>query len=342
MMFKNKGFNKKTIFPNRDAKKFYSYQISHKTLWFSSLERLKNKKDVFFLVTGTTGAGKSTIVGKLNFNFAEKEKNFILNNGENMFVPERHFIVDGDEIAFKMITEQGSSLWYDEAREGANRQSWFDKVNKAIKQRKNTNRKLFNIYWFVMPLETEFDPKLASHLTAWIWIRRGVGEVYCANNQRKGGKGLNIDEIIKREEKYLRENPHRTRVPPIIHPEYVGRIFFGKFTKKEEKKYNELVRIKSGTGKLTEEELEKFGLQTQKTNEQIIEEVVKKIINEEITNKIEAWEKLRDLDLSDEKKIKLLNFYLKLFDMETFNKVFEKKSKKMVNVIEQLKKNDKN
>lgn len=334
----NNGYSRKTVYYNRDAKKFYSYKISYAALWKALIARLKQNKDSFILITGITGSGKSSLVGKMNFKFAEKEPNFILNNGDTMFIPEKHFIVDGDEFAYKMITEQGSSLWYDEAREGSNRQAWYDKVNKAIKQRKNTNRKLFNTYWFCMPLETEFDPKLAAHLTMWIWVRRGVGEVYVANNQRKGGKGLNIEEILKREEKYLKENPKRTRIPPVIHPEYVGRIFFAKFTKEEEKKYNELVKLKSATGKLTEEEMEKFGLESQKTDEQIVEGIVKKIKKGEIEDKMTAWEELKETNLTDEKKVKLLNFYLKLFDMGTFNSVFKQKKNKLGNIAELLRK----
>jgi energy-coupling factor transporter ATP-binding protein EcfA2 len=341
--FKNDNYKTKTIFPNRDAKRFFSYQISHKILWKAIIERLKLRRDAFILITGKTGNGKSTITGKINFRFAELEDNFILQNGEKMFIPERHFITDGDEFAYKMITEQGSSLWYDEAREGSNRQAWYDKVNKAIKQRKNTNRKLFNVYWFCMPLETEFDPKLAAHLTCWIWVKKrtnkgAICEVYIANNERKGGRGLDIDAIIKREEKWLRENPKRTIVNPTIHPEYCGRLLFSSFTKEEEKRYNELVKMKSGTGKLTDEELEKFGLQSEKTNEEIVEDVVKKIVKGEINNKIVAWESLKDLDITDEKKKKMLDFYLNLFDMGTFNKVFDEKKKKMSNIVEQLKK----
>lgn len=338
MFIRNKGYKIKTIFPNRDAKKFYNYKISYKVLWRSLLERLRYAKDGFILITGVIGSGKSTLIGKINFQYAEKELNFILNNGMNMFIPEKHYITDSDEFAVKMITEQGSSLWYDEAREGSNRQSWYDKINKAIKKRKNVNRKLFNIYWLCMPLETEFDPKLAAHLTMWIWVRRGVGEVYIANNQRKGGRGLNIDEILKREEVYLKENPHRTTVPPIIHKEYVGRIFFSKFSKEEDKKYNELVRIKSATGKLTEEEMEKFGIEVKKSPEEVIENVSKRIKTGEISDKMTAWEELKILDITAEKKIKLLNFHLGLLDMGTFNKVFNNKKKELSNLANKLKK----
>jgi len=336
----NKSYQHKTIFYNRDAKKFYGYNITYKAMWKALIGRLKIEKDGFVLITGVIGGGKSSLVGKMNFRHAEIEPNFILNNNENMFIPEKHFIVDGDEFAYKMITESGSSLWYDEARAGSNRQGWYDKVNKAIKQRKNTNRKLFNIYWFCMPLETEFDPKLAAHLTMWIWVRRGVGEVYVANNKRKGGKGLNIEEILKREEKWLKENPKKNIIPPVIHQEYIGRIFFAKFTKEEQKKYNELVKVKSATGKLTDEEMEKFGLESQKSPEQIIEGVVKKIATGKISDKMTAWDSLKDIDIPDKKKIEHLNFYLNLLDMGTFNKVFQKKAQKMNSIASQLKRKD--
>jgi energy-coupling factor transporter ATP-binding protein EcfA2 len=332
----------KTIFPNREAKNFNNFQISYKLLWKAITERLKLRRDAFILITGKTGNGKSTIVGKLNFRHAEKEPNFILNNGDMMFNAEKHFIIDGDEFAYKMITEQGSSLWYDEARAGSNRQAWYDKVNKAIKQRKNTNRKLFNVYWFCMPLETEFDPKLAAHLTAWIWVKKrknksAVCEVYVANNTRKGGRGLDIEAIIKREEKWLKENPKKTTINPTIHPEYCGRLIFAAFTKDEEKRYNELVKMKSATGKLTDEELEKFGIESSKTNEELAEGIAKKIAKGDILDKIGAWEAMKSMDVPDKKKMELVSFYLKLFDLGTFNKVFDTKKNKLSSIAEQLK-----
>jgi len=333
----------KTVYPNRDAKKFSNFQISYKLFWKAILDRLKLKRDAFILITGKTGNGKSTIVGKLNFRHAEKEPNFILNNGEMMFNPEKHFIIDGDEFAYKMITEQGSSLWYDEARAGSNRQGWYDKVNKAIKQRKNTNRKLFNVYWFCMPLETEFDPKLAAHLTAWIWVKKrttkgAICEVYVANNQLKGGRGLDIEAIIKREERWLKENPKKNTINPTIHPEYVGRMLFASFTKDEDKKYRELVKLKSATGKLTEEELEKFGIEKTKTDDEVAEDIAKKIAKGTIDNKMDAWEAMKALNVPDKKKIDMVSFYLKLFDLGTFNGVFNTKKNKLSNIAEQLKK----
>lgn len=374
----------KTIYPNRDAIKFYSYVTTYKTLWRAFKERLIIEKDVFILISGTTGSGKSTLAGKINFRHALNEVNFIKypkeageynekireldeknkNNKElfeeskiteeeynneisnikrdkkqlikeysdkMMFIPEKHFIVDEDEFAVKMITEQGSVIWYDEAREGVNRQDWYNKINKAIKKRKNTNRKNFNVCFIIMPLEVELDPKLEGHLTAWIWVRRGIGEIYVPNTQRKGGRGLNIQSIIKREEKYLNENPKRTISPPIIHPEYVGRIAFGKFNKNEDKMYKYLVDKKQAIGKLTDEEKEKYGIENKRDPETIITDVISQI-GKEIKDKKTLWEKLKEIEESQDKKIKTLNFYLKLNGFSTFDKLFSKSKVKQIEV----------
>jgi energy-coupling factor transporter ATP-binding protein EcfA2 len=157
-------FRKKTIFPHRYSKIFYDYWWSKTALWNSFLERLKLEKDVMVLVTGDTGSGKSHFVGNLCFNFGEKEDNFILNDGTKMFNANENFIISPEEFAYKMITKEGQVLWGDEFRRGANRRDWYSPINKAILDRKNTNRKLFNIYFLCMPFESEFDPKLAGHL----------------------------------------------------------------------------------------------------------------------------------------------------------------------------------
>ena len=110
MAFYPNKFKVRTIYPNLDAKKFYSFRITYGTLWKSLLSRLEIQKDAFILITGTTGSGKSTISAKMNFRYAEIEPNSMKNDKEMMFIPEKHFIVDGDEFAYKMITETGSSL----------------------------------------------------------------------------------------------------------------------------------------------------------------------------------------------------------------------------------------
>lgn len=320
-----KNFHKKTIFPSRTSKMFYDFWWSQTALWNALLGRLKIEKDCFILISGDTGSGKSHFVGTMCFKHAEKEDNFILNDGSKMFIPEENFIISPEEFAYKMITKEGQVFWGDEFRRGANRRDWYSPINKAILDRKNTNRKLFNIYFLCMPLETEFDPKLASHLHMWIWIRRGVGEIYVKRSGVKGGKGLNIQDILDREAKWLKENPKKTFVPPIIHPEYCGRIAFSKLTAELERRYKKLVESKKATGELTDEEKIKYGIKIEKSPKQIIMESIEKIKSGEIKSKMELWNNLEEIKETDEKKVKLLNFYLKLEGWDNFNKLFDKK-----------------
>jgi len=336
MVFKHRT---RTVFDSRESKIFKDFWISHAALWKALKNRLENQKDGFVLVTGGTGDGKSHLVGNLCFKLAMPEDNFILKDGSKMFVPEEDYVIDPEEFAYKMVTSSGKVLWGDEFLKSSNRQNWYDPINKAIIERKNTNRKLMNIYFVIQPLETQFSPKLASHLTLWIWVKkRKVAEVYCRVSGRKGGKGLDIDSIIKREEKYRSENPKTNFVPPSIHPEYLGRISWGPLTKNLEKRYNELVKMKSATGKLTDEEKEKYDKFKVKSEEELIEEAVERVAEGKITNKAQLWENLSDLELTTEKKIKLLNFYLGLKSLGTFNKMVVPKKNSLLEIAKKLQK----
>lgn len=326
-------FSKKTILPHKYSKMFYDFWWSKTALWNSFLERLKTEKDVMVLITGDTGSGKSHFVGNMCFNFGEREDNFILNDGTKMFNADENFIISPEEFAYKMITKEGQVLWGDEFRRGANRRDWYSPINKAILDRKNTNRKLFNIYFLCMPFESEFDPKLAGHLHMWIWIRRGVGEIYVKRSGIKGGKGLDITEILEREQKYLKENPKKTFVPPIIHPEYCGRIAFAKLTAGLKRRYDELVKVKKATGEMTDEEKKKYGVEVTKNPKQMINEIINKIKSGEIKDKRAVWNALEEIpEITDDKKLKMLNFYLKLEGWDTFNKLFDKKKLQQIEV----------
>ena len=328
----HRGFSKKTIFPHRYSRIFHDYWWTQTALWKALTDRLKIEKDSMVLVTGDTGSGKSHFVGTMCFKHAERENNFILNDGTKMFNAEENFIISPEEFAYKMITKQGEVLWGDEFRRGANRRDWYSPINKAILDRKNSNRKLFNIYFLCMPFEIEFDPKLAGHLHMWLWVRRGVVEVYVKKSGIKGGRGLDIKEILDREAKWIKENPKKTMVPPIIHPEYCGRIAFNKLTAGLERRYKKLVEEKKATGELSDEEKVKYGIEIVKTPKQIVSEIIEKIKKGEIKDRVQIWDIMDSVNETDEKKIKTLNFYLKLAGFDNFNKLFDKEKLKQVEV----------
>ena len=114
-----------------------------------------------------------------------------------------------------------------------------------------------------------------------------------------------------------------TSVEQRDHPEYCGRIAFSKLSKKNKAKYDELVNIKQAVGDLTEEEKEKYGEYSVKSEEEIIAEAIEKIKKGEIQDKKTLWEEMDKLDLDHDKKIKKLNFFLQLNDLPTISKLFK-------------------
>lgn len=327
------NYRKKTIFSHRYSKIFQNYWISQTALWEAMLQRLKNQLDVLIIVTGDTGTGKSNMVGNICFKHGETTDNFVMNDGSKMFIPEEDFIIDPDEFSVKMITKSGNVLWVDEARDGISRRNWASNINKTIISRKNKNRKLRKIVFLLLPYEAEIDPQMAKHATLWIWVKsRGVCEVYCKRSGVKGGSGLNIQSILEREDKFFKENPKSTIVYPTIHPEFVGRMKFGKLTINLDKKYQELIEKKKATGELSDEEKIKYGIEIIKEPKDIVIDCIEKIKNGEITDKKTLWEKLSEVSLEDDKKVKLLNFYLKLEGWSGFNKLFDKSKLKQSEV----------
>lgn len=329
----NNSYRKKTIFPHRYSKMFYDYWISKSALWSAMLKRLENEKDVLVIVTGDTGTGKSHMIGNLCFKQGEETDNFVMNDGSKMFIPEEDFIIDPDEFAVKMITKAGNVLWVDEARDGVSRRNWASNINKTIISRKNKNRKLRKIVFLLLPYEAEIDPQMAKHATLWMWVKQwGVCELYCKRSGIKGGSGLNIQSILDREDKYFKENPKATMVYPTIHPEFIGRMRTSPLTSKLKEKYNELVEKKKATGELSDEEKIKYGIEIVKEPKDIVIESIKKIKDGEIKDKKTLWEQLDKTKLEDDKKIKLLNFYLKLEGYSGFAKLFDKSKLKQPNV----------
>jgi len=322
---KNKFIGRRTIFPHNYSKIFDRFKIAHEALWKAMKMRLEMEKDNLVIITGDTGTGKSTLVGNFCFKKAAVEPNFVLNDGTMMFDDEKCFIIDPDEFAAKMITGAGDVLWVDESRDALSRRNWASKINKTIISRKNKNRKLRKIVFLLLPFERELDKEMLKHITLWIWVKkRGLCEVYCKRSGIKGGSGLNVEEILKREEKFFKENPRSSRCPPTVHPEFIGWLTFGPFTAGLERRYLHLVDLKKATGELTDDEKIKYGIEVVLKPEEVIQEAIKQIKDGKIQDKKTLWETLAVLDIDDADKLKKLNFYLKLEGWDTFNKLFAK------------------
>jgi hypothetical protein len=255
-----------------------------------------------------------------------KIRNFI-NKQLGMMFDKDSFVTDAKQFAYMMAKFEGKVIWYDEARDGMDKRSWFSEVHKKIVDRKNTNRKLFNTYFICMPFEKEVDKAIASHITIWIWVRRGVGEIYCPLVTMKGGSSLSITKILDREEKWKKENPQATFVPPTIHEEYIGRIAFPPLTKELKKVYQSWIKEKTSTGKIDEKEEKEIQESKKEKPDKIIQELIKKIKKKEITSREEITNVLDTVDMPLKQKMEMFDLYAKTYLGKTFNKIFEEKEK---------------
>lgn len=310
----------KTIFRDRDAAKFWHFYISQKKLCEALRGRIKINKDSTVLVTGFTGVGKSTLISKLCFNFFENMDNLKV-EGKKMFSDE-NFVIDPELWAAKMITDKGSVLFVDEARDGISSKSWNSQINKTIVSRKNKNRKRGIVSFILVPYENEVDKSFLKHITMWIFIKkRGIAEIYVANNSRKGGQALSIQRIIDRESKWFKENPKRKAVDPTIHAEYVGSVLFGALTKSEEKRYETLVDKHDASGKLSDKEEEMMNPTLDKKEmEKQIPLVLDDVESGTIKSKREMWNKLKGLtNFDDALLIRHINRHLKIRGFKNFN-----------------------
>lgn len=317
-MYKN--FNKKTIFPDSDAKMFHHFEISQKALCNALRERVKISKDSTCLISGKTGVGKSTLIGKLCFNFFENMDNVKI-EGEKMF-NDNNFIIDPEIWAARMIIDKGNINWLDEARDSLSSKNWNSKINKTIISRKNKNRKRGIVSFILLPYETETDKAFLKHITIWIFIRkRGVAEIYVSNDSRKGGQELSVQRIIDREDKWFRENPGKRSARPIIHTEYIGNLYFGAFSKAEDKRYNALVDKHHASGELTEEEEKIMNpVMDNKELEKQIPLVLDEVEAGTIKSKREMWDKLKEITKFDDALlIRNINRHLKIRGFKNFN-----------------------
>lgn len=325
MRSRYKFYQRKTIFEDRIAKKFKKTKVSLKKFCERQVKRIEYQKDSFILVTGPTGSGKSTLVGKFCFSFFETQINIV--TGEGNMYNDGNFCVDPEVFAKLMVQRRGSVLWLDEAIDAVNRRNWNSKVNQLIISRKNRNRKLFNVYFMILPLATQVDKALSPHINFWIQCPKRKGNhvkarLFVATNDRLASNGLDVAKMIDREEKWFKENPSKAECPPTIHPEFRGYLVFKAFERKDQERYDSLVEQHKTYGDLTEEEEALETLGTQKEIEKNLKKLVKDVFDGKVKTKMELWEQAQKISGYTHAKLEReLNRYLSIQGLRTFKRI---------------------
>ena len=315
-----KSWKKKTIYPDRDAKMFYHKYLTYQRLCDAIKDRIAIKKDATILITAPIGLGKSTLAAKMCFDCFEHMDNIMV-PGEKMYTDD-NFVIKPEIYVVRMIKDKGDVLWWDESRDGLSSKNWNKEINKTIVSRKNKNRKRGIITLVLLPYEEEVDKSFLKHITMWIWIKsRGVGQVFVSANARMGGHALHLPTIIERQNKWLKENPSKRVVPPTVHPEYVGNIFFGSLTKKKQKRYDALVEKHGAVGEMTKDELEaEEPIVDKKELEKLIPSSLDEVEAGTIKSKRELWDKLKEsTGFEDALLIRHINRHLKIRGFKNFN-----------------------
>ena len=184
--------------------------------------RRNNEKDNVFLVTGSRGEGKSTITGKILFQFPD-------------FDPYQS-IVYNKEAFFKMLKKKMNYAWADEGVVNAAKGNVMSRANKLLFEAMTINRDNFNTIFFLMPNVEDFDSKILQYCSGWIHIdRRGLAVLLLPQNKGLfGKKNWDLDRMKKIYDEFMKESKDGTPMPYWVYENFVGYIRFEKLTKLQE------------------------------------------------------------------------------------------------------------
>jgi len=198
------------------AKKFRWYWTPLYELKNLLIARRENEKDNMILVTGARGDGKTTITGKILFQFKD-------------FDPFK-CMVYSKEGMFKLIKQKKGYIWADEGIINAAKGNVMTRANKLLFEASTINRDNFNIVFFLMPFVEDFDSKILQYISMWIHVdSRGLGVLMLPSNKGIFGKrNWDITAMKKLFDEFQKENQNATHAPYWIYPNFRGYIKFGK------------------------------------------------------------------------------------------------------------------
>ena len=185
-------------------------------------KRRDNEKDNMVLITGARGDGKTTLTGKILFQFEDFDP----------FVS----MVYSKEATFKLIKKKRGYVWLDESVISAAKGNVMTRANKLLFEVSTINRDNFNIIFYLMPFVEDFDSKILQYISMWIHVdSRGLGVVMLPANKGIFGK-RNWDLIAMKKifDEFQKDNMNATHTPYWIFPNFRGYVKFGKLTPQQD------------------------------------------------------------------------------------------------------------
>lgn len=190
--------------------------------------RRKNQFDNIILITGSRGIGKSTITGKVLFQFPD------FNPFEN--------IVYTKEAMFKLAKNKNGYIWGDEAIINVAKGNVMTRANKMLHELFTISRNNFNIIFLLLPFVEDFDSKILQYCSMWLHVdSRGLAVMLLPANQGIFGRA-NWDLIQMKRifDEFRKENQNLSHIPFWIFQNFRGYVKFGKLTDQQEKIVNEI------------------------------------------------------------------------------------------------------
>jgi hypothetical protein len=209
-------------------KKFYpakKYKFTTYPLYFLKemlIKRRQNEKDNVILITGARGEGKSTLAGKILFQFPE------FNPYEN--------VVYTQEAFFKELKKKNNYVWADEGIISAAKGNVMTRANKLLHQAITINRDNYNIVFFLLPFVEDFDTKILQYVSCWLHVdTRGLAIMMLPSNKGLFGKrNWDVDQMKKIYDEFLKENAKTLHAPYWLFQNFRGYVRFGKLTKEQD------------------------------------------------------------------------------------------------------------
>lgn len=229
------------------AKKYKWHVTPLKTIKEMLLKRRANELDNMILVTGARGAGKTTLTGKILFQFEE-------------FDPYVSMVYS-KEAMFKLIKKKNGFIWADEGVINAAKGNVMSRANKLLFEASTINRDNYNIVFFLMPFIEDFDSKILQYCSAWIHVeRRGFAVLLLpANKGLFGRSNWDIKQMKKIFDEFVKETKGERHVPFWIYDNFRGYIKFGKLFETQDAIIKEIKQLRKNENldrEMTEVEVE--------------------------------------------------------------------------------------